>query len=258
MLLAQFSDSHIGVDRVGSRAVDAEGQLRACVAHMQGLARPPQAVLASGDLVHNGSPEEYAAFRRCVAKLDVPLYLMAGNHDDRPALRAAFADHDYLGAPDRPICYVRELGRARLVVMDTLVPGAEFGRIDAAELAWLDRTLGRLVPAPVVLALHHPPFAIGLHRMDRIRCRNGDDLAAVIARHGHVARILCGHTHRYAQTVWAGCPGLSAPSTLAQLEVDLSAEGRADWNDEPPAYLLHDLNAPGIVTHLCQVPAPAG
>ncbi len=256
MLLAQISDCHIGADQVGSRPVDAGRQLRACLVHMQALPRPPQAVLATGDLVHNAAPAEYQAFRACIADLDVPLYLLPGNHDDRAALRAAFTDHAYLGAGDGPVSYVAELASHRLVVVDTVVPGAEFGRIGRDRLAWLDRTLARLAPAPVLLALHHPPFAIGLHRMDRIACENGADLAAVVAAHDHVVRILCGHTHRYAQTVWAGRAALSAPSTLAQLEVNLGAGGRAEWNDEPPAYLLHDLDAPGIVTHLCQVPMP--
>ena len=89
--------------------------LERAVAHVNALDPRPDVVLATGDLVDGGKPEEYARLRRLLAPLAMPVYLIPGNHDARDALRAVFADHAYLprsrlpavhdrgpaGAPDR-------------------------------------------------------------------------------------------------------------------------------------------------------------
>ena len=42
-----------------------------------------------------GRPEEYAWLRELLAPLSLPLVVVPGNHDDRDAMRAAFADGGY-------------------------------------------------------------------------------------------------------------------------------------------------------------------
>jgi 3',5'-cyclic AMP phosphodiesterase CpdA len=54
---------------------------------------------------------------------------------------------------------------------------------------------------------------------------DGAALAAVISRHGHVERVLCGHVHRSVQCRFAGTIGQIAPDTA--LETSLH-RARAD------------------------------
>ncbi len=42
-------------------------------------------------------------------------------------------------------------------------------------------------------------------------------LAAIIARHRQVERVICGHLHRSIQTRWAGTIAMTAPSTAHQV-----------------------------------------
>ena len=99
---------------------------------MSGALDPrPDVVLATGDLVEGGKPEEYALLRLLLAPLAMPVHLIPGNHDARDALREAFADHAYL-PPTGFLHYTIETLPVRLIALDTLVPGKTTRRACAA------------------------------------------------------------------------------------------------------------------------------
>ena len=87
-------------------------------------------MIATGDLVEGGKPEEYARLRRLLAPLAMPVHLIPGNHDARDALRAAFADHAYL-PPTGFLQYTVEDLPVRLIALDTLVEGKGHGALCA-------------------------------------------------------------------------------------------------------------------------------
>ncbi len=47
-------------------------------------------------LTDHGSVEEYELLAELLAPLQMPLYLVVGNHDDAHALRSVFPQHKYL------------------------------------------------------------------------------------------------------------------------------------------------------------------
>ncbi len=261
-LLAQLSDLHICAPgrRLYPR-VDTAALLQDAVAAVQRLPVPPLGVLLSGDLVDDGSPAAYSHLRELLAPLTGPLWPLPGNHDERHALRQAFADQPALQqtASEDFIQYEVPLPGLRLLVLDTLVPGASHGALCPRRLAWLAAALARDTTTPVVLALHHPPFDIHVPGMDRIGLRDGrPELAALVAQHPQVQRVVCGHVHRSVQRVWAGTLVQSAPSTAHQIALALGlgpAPAPGDgWTLEPPSFLVHAWRqpaAPGeaLVTH---------
>ena len=48
---------------------------------------------------------------------------------------------------------------------------------------------------PAVVAMHHPPYPIGVRWIDRMGHARPERLAAVIARHPQVVRVIAGHVH---------------------------------------------------------------
>lgn len=257
MLFAQITDCHIGAAGfTGLDKLDVAANLRRCIDHILGLSKLPDAVLATGDLVNTGAGGEYRELRDCLAPLKMPVYIIPGNHDERGALRRAFADHDYLPDGEGPINYLLDLDGPRFIFLDTVLPGEDGGRLGTTQLGWLGDRLDEAPATPTVIVMHHPPFDIGLRRMDRINCEDGQALARILAGRGQIMRLLCGHTHRYTVVDFAGAIGIAAPSTAVQLEVRLGPGDEAGWSaTEPPAYLLHDWRGGGgFTTHLCQVP----
>lgn len=183
MHFLQLTDLHIKQPgRLAYRRVDTAAYLSRCVAHI--LAQPvrPDAIVLTGDLVDAGAPEEYAHLRALLAPLDaagIRMLPVLGNHDAREAAHAAFAD--WLapvpdGARDpHAFQYWTDLGEVRLIVLDTLDTGFPGGRLGAQRLDWLHGALAAATARPVVIAMHHPPFATGIGHMD-VQSLAADDL----------------------------------------------------------------------------------
>ncbi len=82
MLLAQISDLHIkNPGALAYRRVDTAAALTRCIARLNALAPRPDAVIMTGDLVDQGSPEQYRHLKSLLAALEIPYYLLVGNHD---------------------------------------------------------------------------------------------------------------------------------------------------------------------------------
>ena len=251
MLLCQISDPH--VVKEGTLAygrIDTPRMLERCVSKILALPRRPDAVVATGDLTDHAVAEEYAVLRKLLAPLSaqVPVYLAVGNHDDRDALRAEFPDHPYLAGHDGFIQYVVEDFPVRLVVLDTLIPGAPGGELCAERLRWLDRTLAAS-DRPTVVAQHHPPFVTGMAMMDQMTLVNPDAEAAVIGKYKHIERVICGHYHRNIQARFAGTIASVCPSSAHQLLLDLEPDSGIRFTFEPSSFHLHLWNGRQLVTH---------
>jgi 3',5'-cyclic AMP phosphodiesterase CpdA len=252
MLIAQISDMHVGLPgSMIDRLYHTTEHLERAVAHVNGLAPRPDLLVATGDLVDRGDPAEYARLRAALSALAMPYHLVPGNHDDRAALLAAFADHADLPR-DGFVQYTVEAGPLRLVMIDTLVPGASGGRLCPERLAWLDARLGEVPGRPTVVFMHHPPFLTGMAAMDAMGLDGSDDLAAVIRRHPQVERIACGHLHRAITRRFAGTLAATSPATAHALALDLPPEARLAVVMDPPAVTLHYWAGAeaGLVTHL--------
>jgi len=250
VLLAQLSDPHIvepGELLLGD--IDTATFLRRAIEHVNGLEPQPDLVLLTGDLVNEGRPEEYAHLRELLSALRAPFHLVPGNHDLTATLRAAFPDHVHgdAGRADGVID-----GPLRVVTLDSSRFPEPGGSLEPDQLEWLDRALGAAPDQPTVVAVHHPPFATGIAHMDTMAldAASAGGLAAVIARHPQVERVLSGHLHRHIVRRFSGSIAMTAPSTAHAVQLDLGG-GRAAWNHEPPALLLHLWTpAGGVVTHL--------
>jgi Calcineurin-like phosphoesterase len=128
-VLVQLSDPHIGA---AWGDADPVSMYTAAVDAVRSLRLRPDALLVSGDLADTASDVEYQALRELTEPLDVPVYVVAGNHDDRQALHRHFG---VPGANGEPVQYSVDLGPARLLVLDSKREGADSGELDADRLA---------------------------------------------------------------------------------------------------------------------------
>jgi 3',5'-cyclic-AMP phosphodiesterase len=279
MIVAQISDTHILrpdaryralVDRSpdGERIYadfDTAACLARAVAEINGLVPLPDITIVTGDLVDHGEPAEYAHLRALLAPLRMPVFVIPGNHDAREPLRRAFGGEGYLPAGEY-LQYTVEDYPLRLVALDTLVPGEHRGRLCADRLEWLDRALAAQPEQPTLVLMHHPPFATAITFMDNYGLENAAGLEAILARHGQVERVLCGHLHRAIDRRFAGTIAGTAPSTAHQIRLDVVPGAPLRFIAEPPGYQLHVWHADGgLVTHTAVFgdwphpsPAPAG
>jgi 3',5'-cyclic-AMP phosphodiesterase len=215
---------------------------------VQALRPHPDAVLVTGDLAENAADAEYEQVLELLAPLEAPIYVLPGNHDDRAALRRHF---DVPGADDAPVQYSADLGPLRLVVIDTTVPGEDFGALGDERLSWLDAELAAAPEPPTLLPMHHPPLITGIPPLDEIGLPEEDRraLGAVVERHPQVRRIVAGHMHRPITSELAGRAVLAVPSTYMQARLDLLMEELLTVPD-PAGFALHVLSDGELISHV--------
>jgi 3',5'-cyclic AMP phosphodiesterase CpdA len=175
-----------------------------------------------------------------------------GNHDDRDAMRRLFAGAPWL-SPTGFLHHVIDRGPLRIVMLDTLDPGRTAGILCAERLGWLKDRLDEH-PGPVVVALHHPPFQVGVPFMDAVALDSPQALGDIVRRHANVLAVVCGHVHRSATVSFAGTVGISVPAVGHQLALEIGRTEFPRWTLEPPVVALH-LWTPGggLVSHLSPV-----
>ncbi len=245
MLIAQISDFHLKPQgALAYNVADTAASLKCAVRHINHLRPLPDVVLITGDMADDGALESYQVLRKILESLEPAFFMVPGNHDHKEHLRAVFPEHAYLNGfmePDgkRAVCYAVEHFPLRLVGIDTVIAGEHGGGLNPGRRSWLDAVLSRKPAAPTAIFMHHPPFASGIGHMDKDVFAGREELAAIIAKHPQVERLMCGHIHRavcrrFAGTIATVCPGIGM-----QLVLDLQEESPAAFILEPPALILH-------------------
>ena len=212
--------------------------LRRAVAHIEALRPRPDVVVATGDLVDRGKGKEYRRFRKIVDGLSMPVFLVPGNHDARDSLRGHFMDHAYL--PQRgPICYAVDTLPMRLIGLDSTRSKHPGGELDDARLDWFEAALALAPQRPTFVFMHHPPFALGIARIDAHGFGNRDRFTAIVQCNPQIVRVACGHVHRHATSHIGSTLVTTAPSTSYQLVLARTPLGVPGLRLEPPAFALH-------------------
>lgn len=243
--ILHITDTHLVVPpgRVSGR-LDTAKLLEECIAAATtALSRiaPVDALLVTGDLSDDGSPESYELFRHIVEPIGVPLLVVPGNHDLREPMRAAFSDL-HLFAPSGPLNWVRDVAELRIIGIDTLVEGSGGGTIDDETLAFLKDALSW--HGPVLLAMHHPPFMSGIRFMDGIGLTGVDRLREVLegSRAADI-RIVCGHLHLSATGSVGRVPAIVGPSPCSTFQFDLRADAPVGFFLGSGGFMVHDWSS---------------
>lgn len=247
-VIVHVSDPHFlaGGRRLGGR-YDVEASFARTLEAIKAVHRHPSAIVVTGDLADLGEPDAYRRLRAAVepvaAELETVVVWVAGNHDERPALREGLLD---LPPTQEPVTGVWDLDGLRLVALDSTVPGWHHGDLDDAQLEWLADVLREPAPHGTLLAMHHPPLPSHLPLFDILELRRQDELAEVV-RGTDVRGILAGHLHYSSHGMFAGVPVSVSSATCYTMNV---AKPAPDVNgmDAAQAFQLVHVR-PETITH---------
>lgn len=237
MRLLHITDPHLHADPAARmRGVCTDATLRAVLDHAMQGASPPDAVLATGDLVQDETRAGYERFRDLLRPLGLPVFCIPGNHD-APALMAEVLDE----APFQ-VGGTARLGAWRLVCLDSYAAQDDGGRLSPGELDRLRGCLAGSPAAPTLVALHHHPVPMGSRWLDGVALRNPAELLAIVTAAPQVRAVVWGHVHQASDRWRGGLRLLSTPSTCAQFRPH-SDDFALD--DLPPGYRWLDLGDDG-------------
>ena len=234
MRIAQIADTHLTLDDP-QRLAD----LRAVVSDINAVGA--DVVVHTGDVVQNGTPEEYRSAAAVLAELQTPLFLIPGNKDRRAAMRDAFpgmAGEDFVqyGVDDWPV---------DMIFLDTVSTNSKLGTLCPARLEDLDTRLSR-AKTPTAIFMHHPPFPVTVGP-DLWHFEDPDIAARFqdrIEKSPRVTAVICGHVHRPFFSAMGGALGVVAPAVATPVR----------WGDYPDAmraraiWFLHRFASDGRFT----------
>jgi 3',5'-cyclic-AMP phosphodiesterase len=245
MIIAQISDTHIALD-----TPDADRRLRdfeRTIADVNALDPAPDVIVHTGDLVHNGRRDEYAQASRVLAKARAPVYVLAGNKDDRPNLREAFAAGRYFDPHSDFVDYAIERFPVRLIVLDTKSAQGNRGDFCRERAMRLIGMIDAETTKPIAVFTHHPPFEV-LVGPDRLHFNSPEimaDLAQALQHSGRVVAVFSGHVHRSTTGFVGRIPAVVMPAIATPLR-------RGEYSEPMktrPVYHLHRFDPDwGFVT----------
>lgn len=247
-VIIHVSDPHFlaGGARLGD-LYDVQASFARTLEAIRAVHAHPTAIVITGDLTDLGEADAYRRLRAAVepaaSALGCPVIWVAGNHDERPAMREHLLDQ---AATQEPITGVWDLDGLRLIALDTSVPGWHHGDLDAEQLAWLADELRTPAPHGTLIAMHHPPMPSHLPLFDILELRHQDELAEVL-RGSDVRGILAGHLHYSAHATFAGIPVSVASATCYTMNVARPA-AEVNGMDAAQSFQLVHVH-PDTITH---------
>lgn len=249
MKFIHLTDTHVVGGGVTLYGANPAKRLGLAVDSINAEHADAEQVIVTGDLTNWGDEAAYAAFFAEIERLRVPYAVMMGNHDDSTALHAA--------CPHLPrdnngfVQQVLATSAGPFILTDTKTPDGHHGRYCAHRLAWLDQQL-TAIDRPALLFMHHPPFAVGIRRMDDMNMSDGEALFAVLDKHrAKVRHMFFGHLHRVVSGSWRGFPLTIMRGLNHQVRLDLDGQpGFPRGNLDQPAYGVVMVDADTVAAHL--------
>lgn len=203
-------------------------------------------IVVSGDLTEDADPRSFAEFEEIFSPLNLPVYVVPGNHDgpslffDYKSTSSFFQLSDISGR-------VQDLGGIRLLGINSAIDSCMTGGLSDNDFALLETELRSDADSQLVIVMHHPPFEPGLKDFNNISVVDGSDRLAQLLQAVEVPPIiLCGHVHRPYFSRWNGANCFIGGSPAVRFGSDLPfGEEPVRPTDESFSYFVHSLDAQG-------------
>ena len=146
-------------------------------------------MVVSGDIVHEGTPEDYKTINDMIKDTfdPLPVYYCLGNHDQKPVFYDGMVLIAGQGNYDHDMVYQD----VHFVFMDTAKSQSHSGIYDADQLEWLSQTLDKN-NLPKMIFQHHP--ILGGKYFEGFTIEDAQPVLDILANYPIIG-IFTGHTH---------------------------------------------------------------
>ncbi|WP_040699875.1 metallophosphoesterase [Nocardia vinacea] len=219
--VVQLTDTHIRA--TGERVhgmIDTYANLTQVLQQLRASQQRIDALVLSGDLTDNGSPEAYRRLRDAVepvaAELGARTVYTMGNHDERTAFGIELLGLDSVD-PDLTHDQVFDIAGLRIIALDSSTPRRHDGRLEPEQLDWLTDQLREPAPHGTLLVLHHPPIPSPVAATEYLRLEQPELLGEVLDG-SDVRLIICGHNHLTGAAALGGIPVWIGPALAYRID----------------------------------------
>jgi len=239
MKIIHLTDTHLlGVERANLYGINPAYLLKKAIKSIKKHHEDAIFVAITGDLVACGNEEAYLILKDEMSKLNIPIYLMLGNHDNRKNFSKLFPQYVH----NDLVQYSIKIEKKVFFFLDTLVDGERYGKLCDVRLAWLKDNLAKYKKFPIYIFMHHHPVDSGLYEMDNIaNFRSANEFWDILNEYDNVKHISFGHVHRIMHAVKDGVSMHSTRSTTFQVSYQPHNKLEYLTNKEKPTYAIMDI-----------------
>ena len=179
-------------------------------------------VVFTGDNIDTSSEENLQAFMKIVKKLNVPYYIVLGNHDvfktngvSKQRYYEIVRKYKFFSRQNKRN-FVLKKGEFVFIGLDGAkesIPGPG-GYYRVATLDWLDKQLTKNKRRKVVI-MQHFPILVPTESNKTHRVYQPENYYAVLEKHDNVIAIISGHYHMNREKMENGIYHISSPSLAA-------------------------------------------
>jgi Icc protein len=208
--VAQITDIHLQAE-IGSKlhGVDTAVTLGEVIAAIGKLSPAPDLLIVTGDLAEDGSKVTYRRLHEILAATGLPVYVLAGNHDDIDEMQRSLVGGNIFFQS------MLKLDEWAFLFVNSKVNRESFGGIDASEWLLLESNLNSVEDQSVLLALHHSPMAICSSAGCQLK--NAEEFTRLVESFPRVKAVIGGHTHTAAEKKNKSHTQFTSPSSFAQV-----------------------------------------
>nr|VFK78653.1 MAG: Icc protein [Candidatus Kentron sp. SD] len=207
----------------------------------------PDLVVATGDLAHDGSSSVYRRLREHLARIEAPVCVLPGNHDDPVLLAKAFGidtEEDMTEGASGMSFGHANLANWLIVFLNTVAPGEQYGILGERELTRLSTLLRNHPNRHTLLCLHHHAIPRSNEIPNFPGLRDAERFLSIVDRHPQVRGVIWGHIHDIFEAKRKDTVFFGTPSTCFQFGMAL---GKVSLSDAPPAYRRLTLKFDGMI-----------
>ena len=206
--VAQITDIHLTA-KSGSElyGVDTALSLKSIITKIRQLAKRPDVIIATGDLAEDGSGATYERLRELLVGLEIPVYVLPGNHDDISQMRSSF---NVDGIFCTSAVKIRNWG---FIFINSQVKGHSHGCVSSSEFARIEENILNFDGHPILVALHHTPSNVC--PSSGCQLKNSNEFTTLLNSHHNIKGVIAGHTHNASEINAGGHIQFTTPSTFA-------------------------------------------
>jgi 3',5'-cyclic AMP phosphodiesterase CpdA len=238
-LLVQITDTHVverGTLLYGQ--ADTARHLAETVSAIDSMHPRPDLVLITGDLVERPGPVTYSHFRDLIAPLEMPVYLMPGNHDSPEIMCDFFSETPMFPGKAPTFQYAIEGPDFRTLMLNSHYDNSELPHLGPRRLQWLEKELAHS-EQPTLIAIHHPPMKTGVGFIDMVGEQWYLGLGDILLSSPQVIKVICGHGHLDLNGRMGHIPVQMIGSIAHQLIAGRALDVAPSFDNVPAPPVLH-------------------